>query len=382
MIQFHPSRSAALEQLQAFVDNRLSSYAKDRNFDFGPDQRTNTSCLSPYVTHGILSENEIISLSLKKFSYTKIEKFIQEVLWRTYWKGWLERRPSVWTDFINDLKYLKPDYESDKNLKAAMNGNTDIDCFNDWVHELQETGYLHNHTRMWFSSIWIFTLNLPWQLGAEFFMKYLKDGDPASNTLSWRWTAGVQTKGKNYLAQEWNIKKFTNGRYEKIKLNENATPVVSDKEYIQIDPDFTNSQITNDQTLIIFDNQLSFEHSDFKDTEFKNIILIQNTNLTRTIELDDELVKFKRGLIEDQQQRLQDRIETEIRDISYLKNLDLTDKVALYPGVGENLDYCLHNQINLSFLYRRLDQTTNPYCQKGFFNFKNYIPKIISGING
>ena len=382
MIQFHPSRSAALQQLQAFVDNHLSLYARDRNFDFGPDQRTNTSCLSPYVTHGILSENEIIKLSLKKFSYTKIEKFIQEVLWRTYWKGWLERRPSVWTDFINDLKYLKPDYESDKNLKAAMNGNTDIDCFNDWVHELQETGYLHNHTRMWFSSIWIFTLNLPWQLGAEFFMKYLKDGDPASNTLSWRWTAGVQTKGKHYLAQEWNIKKFTNGRYEKIKLNENATPIVSDKEYIQIDPDFTNSQITHDQTLIIFDNQLSFEHSDFKDTAFKNIILIQNTNLTRTIELDDELVKFKRGLIEDQQQRLQDHIETEIRDISYLKNLDLTDKVALYPGVGENLDYCLHNQINLSFLYRRLDQTTNPYCKKGFFNFKNYIPKIISGING
>ena len=382
MIQFHPSRSAALQQLQAFVDNHLSLYARDRNFDFGPDQRNNTSCLSPYVTHGILSENEIIKLSLKKFSYTKIEKFIQEVLWRTYWKGWLERRPSVWTDFINDLKYLKPDYESDKNLKAAMNGNTDIDCFNDWVHELQETGYLHNHTRMWFSSIWVFTLNLPWQLGAEFFMKYLKDGDPASNTLSWRWTAGVQTKGKNYLAQEWNIKKFTNGRYEKIKLNENATPVVSDKEYIQIDPDFTNSQITNDQTLIIFDNQLSFEHSDFKDIEFKNIMLIQNNNLTRTIELDDELVKFKRGLIEDQQQRLQDHIETEIRDISYLKNLDLTDKVALYPGIGENLDYCLHNQINLSFLYRRLDQTTNPYCQKGFFNFKNYIPKIISGING
>ena len=146
--------------------------------------------------------------------------------------------------------------------------------------------------------------------------------------------------------------------------------------------DFSNSQITHDQTLIIFDNQLSFEHSDFKDTEFKNIMLIQNTNLTRTIELDDELVKFKRGLIEDQQQRLQDHIETEIRDISYLKNLGLTDKVALYPGVGENLDYCLHNQINLSFLYRRLDQTTNPYCQKGFFNFKNYIPKIISGING
>ena len=145
MIQFHPSRSKALEQLQSFVENHLGLYARDRNFDFGPEKRTNTSCLSPYVTHGILSENEIIKQNLKKYSFSKIEKFIQEVLWRTYWKGWLERRPSVWTDFINDLKYLKVDYESDKNLKAAVNGNTDIDCFNDWVNELKETGYLQSH---------------------------------------------------------------------------------------------------------------------------------------------------------------------------------------------------------------------------------------------
>ena len=120
--------------------------------------------------------------------------------------------------------------------------------------ELKKTGYLHNHTRMWFSSIWIFTLDLPWQLG-EFFMKALKDGDPASNTLSWRWTAGLQTKGKNYVAQEWNIKKFTNQRYEKIKLNENAIPLVSDKEYVQINPEFNNGETKDDQTLLIFDNQ-------------------------------------------------------------------------------------------------------------------------------
>ena len=52
---------------------------------------------------------------------------------------------------------------------------------------------------MWFASIWIFTLKLPWQLGADFFMQNLLDGDPASNTLSWRWSAGIHTKGKNYI---------------------------------------------------------------------------------------------------------------------------------------------------------------------------------------
>ena len=77
---------------------------------------------------------------------------------------------------------------------------------------------------MWFASIWIFTLDLPWELGAEFFLKHLYDGDSASNTLGWRWVAGIQTPGKHYLASEWNIKKFTNNRYEKIKLNESAKP--------------------------------------------------------------------------------------------------------------------------------------------------------------
>ena len=84
---------------------------------------------------------------------------------------------------------------------------------------------------MLFASIWIFTLGLPWQKGAEFFMKHLYDGDAASNTLSWRWVAGIQTKGKNYLAQSWNISQFTNNKYKNVKLNETALPIIDKREY-------------------------------------------------------------------------------------------------------------------------------------------------------
>lgn len=379
MTQFHPSRSKALEQLQSFVENHLGLYARDRNFDFGPEKRTNTSCLSPYVTHGILSENEIIKQSLKQYSFSKIEKFIQEVLWRTYWKGWLERRPSVWTDFINDLKYLKVDYESNKNLKAAVNGNTDIDCFNDWVNELKEIGYLHNHTRMWFSSIWIFTLDLPWQLGAEFFLEHLLDGDPASNTLGWRWVAGIQTQGKHYLASEWNIKKFTNNRFNQIKLNENATPKISEKTYTIIKQDFINPSIDEQKTLVIFDNNLSFESSNFTDTQFKKIILIKQNNENREIKLSENVVKFKELLNEDQKKRLEQKnIECQILDINDLKNID-EDFYILYPSIGESLDFLIKlNLKNYKFLYRSLDSFSWQFCNKGFFNFKNHIPKIVS----
>lgn len=73
---------------------------------------------------------------------------------------------------------------------------------------------------MWFASIWIFTLGLPWALGADFFMRHLIDGDPASNTLSWRWVAGLHTRGKAYAARAENISRYTDGRYNPSGLNE------------------------------------------------------------------------------------------------------------------------------------------------------------------
>ncbi len=94
-----------------------------------------------------------------------------------------------------------------------LSGSTGIDCFDHWAQELADTGYLHNHARMWFASIWIFTLELPWQLGADFFLTRLLDADPAANTLSWRWVAGLHTPGKHYLARASNIEKFTLGRF-------------------------------------------------------------------------------------------------------------------------------------------------------------------------
>ena len=379
-MNFNPSRAEALNHLNNFIENNLSEYSKLRNFDFGPTNRSNISCLSPYITHGVINELEVIDKSLKKLPFAKVEKFIQEVLWRVYWKGWLELRPNVWTDFLIELKEVKKEFNNNQNYLNAIEGKTNIDCFNQWVMELKENNYLHNHTRMWFASIWIFTLELPWQLGAEFFMQHLYDGDAASNTLGWRWVAGIQTQGKHYLASEWNIKKFSNNRFQNIKLNENAPPKVSEKSYPLIKQQFNNSKIIEEKNLLIFENNLSFEVSNFIENKFEKIYLISNINQNRSIELDEKLVKFKSELIKDQKKRLEDKsINCEIIDISEIKNIN--DCYGLYPSVGENLDYLKSNNLKINFLYRDLDQLAWQYCNKGFFNFKNYIPKIISAFN-
>ena len=117
-------------------------------------------------------------------------------------------RPQVWIDANSELSQL-----SARGYDDAVQGRTGIDAFDFWVTELRSTGYLHNHARMWFASIWIHTLKLPWKLGARFFFDHLLDADSAVNTLSWRWVAGLQTRGKFYMASQENIRKYSGGRF-------------------------------------------------------------------------------------------------------------------------------------------------------------------------
>jgi deoxyribodipyrimidine photo-lyase len=219
MTTSHPTatRAAGLAKLEAFAPHAGRAYAAKRNFDYGPGRHTHVSMLSPYVRHRLISEHEVAAATLAVHSATVAEKFIQEVCWRTYWKGWLEQRPGVWDAYGANLSQQREALRDDAALAAdvavAMRGETGLACFDAWVSELVETGYLHNHARMWFASIWVFTLRLPWALGADFFLRHLLDGDAASNTLSWRWVAGLHTRGKTYLARRDNIATYTDGRF-------------------------------------------------------------------------------------------------------------------------------------------------------------------------
>lgn len=210
---FEPNQKAALDALHDFLPRAGREYTSSRNYDYGTDRRQNVSVLSPWVRVRLLPEWTIIREVLKQHSSSAASKFVDEVCWRTYWKGWLQQHPSVWDDYLAELETARREYGDDTDYEKALAGETGIECFDTWTQELIDTGYLHNHARMWYASIWIHTLKLPWVLGAAFFLKHLYDGDPASNTLSWRWVAGLHTQGKTYLARPDNIKKYTDGRF-------------------------------------------------------------------------------------------------------------------------------------------------------------------------
>jgi deoxyribodipyrimidine photo-lyase len=236
---FTPTRAAGLARLELFAARAGDLYDRCRNYDLGPEQRTNISALSPWIRHRLITEEEVLRAVLDRHGFKVAERFVHEVFWRTYFKGWLEHHPTVWPAYSAGVRRQIKSLGKDRRLAAtyaeAMAGQTGIDCFDAWAQELVTTGYLHNHARMWFASIWIFTLRLPWELGADFFLRHLMDGDPASNTLAWRWVAGLQTKGRPYIARASNISKFTGGRYCPLhQLKTDVAPLEEAAEHLRI----------------------------------------------------------------------------------------------------------------------------------------------------
>ena len=366
----------AEKELNNFIQKDILSYSKNRNYDYGPERRSNVSVLSKYISHRVINEYDVIGSALSSYPLSKIEKYIQEVFWRIYWKGWLEHRPMVWSD------YLSYSYSDNNNAdyNNAIEGTTGIACFDSWVAELKDKNYLHNHTRMWFASIWIFTLNLPWQLGANFFMRHLFDGDSASNTLSWRWVAGLQTVGKHYLATSSNISKYTNNKFEPKNLNEDASPLTDNKIYNVKDINYTNTEQSSD-SLIMLDNDLSLKDSEHLLGKYKYIYLIHLPNESRCIKLSDNVINFKYAVLKDFSDIYTNSEILNGGDIK--KVIDANQNIdVIYPCIGENLSFLeKHNDDKkLNYIYRYEDLFCWKYAKKGFFNFKKNIPLIIERV--
>ena len=388
-MDFKPNYINAKRILDLFISKGLGSYSSKRNFDLGPKNKSNVSCLSPFIRKRIIHEKNILDHCLKNYKFRYIEKFIQEIFWRTYWKGWLEGRKKVWEDYNKKLDFLKDDVNFKslkKDYSKAVSGNTGIYCFDSWVNELITTGYLHNHSRMWFASIWIFTLKLPWELGADFFYKNLLDADPASNTLSWRWVAGLQTEGKIYLASEENIEKFSKFKFSKKSILEKKPKLPSFVNYPYIPPIFKEKEITNDQTFLITLNNLIYSDHQIQKIKNYNVLFLDIRSEVSTgsvkDEYDQEATKEYIDFLNHKNIKVKCLKEIEqLADICKPKKTIICD----YPGVGYQLDKIneasKRYDIEVKFLFDQFDLMCWPYAKAGFFKFKKKIPFFLENIH-
>jgi deoxyribodipyrimidine photo-lyase len=390
MTMFDPTRAAALAALDRFLPNAGRHYAEQRNFDLGPTHRDNISVLSPYIRHRIISEQEVVAAVLKAHSPAAAEKFIQEVFWRSYWKGWLQQRPAVWQHYLVELEHQKS--RKIYGLATACEGETGIECFDHWVNELCTTGYLHNHARMWFASIWIFTLRLPWQLGADFFLRHLVDGDPASNTLSWRWVAGLQTIGKHYVAGADNIARYTNGRFARpeIALHAESLMGVDHPNPVAITP--ISSPPSGRYVLLLTEEDMYPLDALPTGVEITGMATVDAVQTCAP-----NVAEFKQAALQNAANELSALFGVDTKSIeswnakelaNWAKDCGVTNIVTDEAPVGfvapklEQLaeDLSVHG-IQMNIVRRKWDDRCWPHARKGFFAFKEKIPAIIRELN-
>ncbi|WP_426036490.1 hypothetical protein [Cypionkella sp. TWP1-2-1b2] len=144
MTDWIASRAEGEKILAAFTPRMGRRYANGRNTDRGPSAHKAVSVLSPYVRRRLVLESDAVAAALAAHGPEDAEKFVQEVIWRGYFKGWLERRPQVWDSYRTGLGADLADLDRDRRLRRdvdrAMNGQTGLECFDAWATELADTG--------------------------------------------------------------------------------------------------------------------------------------------------------------------------------------------------------------------------------------------------
>jgi deoxyribodipyrimidine photo-lyase len=396
---FKPTRNAGLARLAAFAPAAGRSYANRRNTDYGPADRGNVSALSPYIRHRLITEREVLDNALQHHALGAAEKFVQEVFWRGYFKGHLETRPEIWRRYRANLDQQLAAVSDGGGLarawRRAVEGKTGIDCFDAWAEELIETGYLHNHTRMWFASIWIFTLRLPWELGADFTYRHFIDGDPASNTLSWRWVGGLHTRGKTYLARPDNIFEHTNGRFrpkglapEAIPLDEPPLPGAQALRPAQ------DAAPSGPAILLLTEEDLHPESLALQDAEIRGVIACHAVRDRSPLDIADPVMDFTEGALADGLQRAKRCFATEGEIAEHLtehsvgsvaKRLGAARVLTPYAPVGPVAERLAAIRpglaargIEIIEVRRPEDTAIWPRATKGFFALRERIPDLIA----
>ena len=371
-------RQHSIDKMTDWMPNAASSYQSSRNYDL--DGKQTTSRLSESISAGILSEMDVIDCA-KRFNISmKNNKFIEEIFWRVYFRGYFETHPSVWKHYTKNLN--SHFQKLPKYYDIAVRGETEIKCFNAWINQLKETGYLHNHTRMWFASIWIFTFDLPWELGADLFMRYLNDADEGSNTLSWRWVAGLHTSKKPYVARASNIFKYTQKYNPQNKLNPSPEPIREAIDHA-FKPLELDQALPYSASLVMFDNFLDIKQLNLEDCALENFYVFEHSQETSR-NIDREKARVRSEIVAEISNKI--NLKPQFFNEQSIDDLFGQSLVTNYIFSGYFKDQIspLLDQIernsNTTYLLRNLDSLSWIFCKGGYFKLKTKIQEIIADL--
>ena len=190
--------AALLEQVKAYQPGK---YHTTRNCTNGA-----VTSWSPYISRGLLSPVLAMEQLKKKHSKQEWIGLMQQMAWREYFQRVWQQKGDL---ILQDLKSAQAKVVLESLPIPMSEGNTGIQALDNAIHQLYDTGYLHNHVRMYISMLHSNIFKAAWLPGAKWMYANLLDHDPAANFLSWQWVAGTFST-KQYIASQENINKYTN----------------------------------------------------------------------------------------------------------------------------------------------------------------------------
>ena len=196
------SYAALLEQVKSYQPGK---YHSTRNYINGA-----VTSWSPYISRGFLSPVLVMEQLKEQHSYQEWIGFMQQMAWREYFQRVWQRQGDL---ILQDLKSVQTDVILEQLPIPMHNANTGIHALDHAIAQLYDTGYLHNHLRMYLSMLHSNIFKAAWLPGAKWMYAHLLDHDPAANFLSWQWVAGTFSS-KKYIANQENINKYTNTKQE------------------------------------------------------------------------------------------------------------------------------------------------------------------------
>ncbi|CAL2076579.1 FAD-binding domain-containing protein [Tenacibaculum sp. 190524A02b] len=269
--------------IQRFSLINPKRYSKTRNFGDGAVTK-----LSPYISRGVISTRQVFEyiLSLER-PWSELEKLVQELAWRDYWQQiWIAKGD----DIHRDLKHPQKPISNYEIPEAVVNASTGINAIDAAINELYNTGYMHNHMRMYVASICCNVAKSHWLVPSRWLYANLLDGDIASNQLSWQWIAGTFSN-KKYFANQDNINHFFRSRQKNTFLdcdyaflNTNETPkILSNSLKLEIEthlPKLKNPPCIENQDSLIF-NYYNLNPTWHKGEKFQRILLLEPSKFKR-----------------------------------------------------------------------------------------------------